>query len=91
MSEFEFVMHWTMAAARRLKPVKTRPSGISEEIERLRARAGSLTATELRFWYKKLRWRIRTEWPPHADVLFMELDMCADQVEEIIWRGRENT
>jgi hypothetical protein len=77
-ADLDYVMRWTMWAARRLTPLKTRPHGIAEDIRLLRDQSGSMTSDALYFRYAKLRWRIRTEWPADAKAFLSELDQCLD-------------
>lgn len=77
-ADLGYVMRWTMRAARRLRPLKTLPDGIAEDIRRLRERSGAMPSDALYFRYAKLRWRVRTEWPEGAKELLSELDKCLD-------------
>lgn len=85
MADMEYVWRWTMAVATSLKPLRTRPSDVAEEVEALQRTGWRLAADDLEARACRLRWRIQKEWPDGAAALLRTLNRCVKDV-----RGTED-
>lgn len=80
MADMDYVWRWTMAVAMSLKPIKTAPSSVADEIQTLRKTGWRLSADDLEERACRIRWRIKTEWPRGAASLLKALNRCVDDV-----------